>query len=86
MKIWAKLTKGDKLLRSELYESPLLSTSSNFTKDLQEICYILDVSTPVTLPTHYKHFVKFNRVKYIPRDFVEEVDFTSLVLELVVEK
>ncbi len=86
MKIWAKLMKEDKMLRSELFESPLVATPSNFAKDLQEVCYILDVSTPVSLPTHYKHFIKFNRIKYIPRDFIEEVDFTALILELVLDK
>ena len=76
----------DKLLKSIIHDSALVSTPANFKKDLQEICYTMDVSTPVSLPTHYKHFDKFNRIKYIPRDFVEDVDFTSLVLELVVEK
>ena len=86
MKIWAKLMKGDKLLKSIISDSPLVSTPQNFKKDLQEICYQMDVSTPVSLPTHYKHFTKFNRIKFIPRDFVEEVDFTALILELVVDK
>ena len=86
MKIWGKLMKGDKLVKSILHDSPLVVTPQNFVRDLQEICYQMDVSTPVSLPTHFKHFQKFNRVKYIPRDFVEEVDFTSLVLELVVDK
>ncbi|MBO5654944.1 MAG: hypothetical protein J6R34_05350 [Clostridia bacterium] len=86
MKIWAKLMKGDKLLKSIIHDSALVSNPSNFKKDLQEICYTIDVSTPVSLPTHYKHFEKFNRIKFIPRDFVEEVDFTALILELVVDK
>jgi hypothetical protein len=86
MKIWGKLMRGDKLVKSILHDSPLVCTPQNFVKDLQEICYQMDVSTPVSLPTHFKHFQKFNRVKYIPRDFVEEVDFTSLILEFVVDK
>ncbi len=86
MKIWAKVMNGDKILRDVVYERDLILTPQNFVKMLQEMSYQLDLSTPVTLPTHYKHFEKFNRVKYIPRDFVEEVDFTSFVLERVVEK
>lgn len=78
--------KGDKLLKSIINDSALVASPSNFMRDLQEICYTMDVSTPVSLPTHYKHFLKFNRIKYIPRDFVEEVDFTALILELVVDK
>ena len=81
MKIWAKVMKGDKIFESELSLTP-----SNFQKMLQEISYKLDVATPVSLPTHFKHFERFNRVKYLPRDFIEEVDYTSFVLERVIEK
>ena len=78
--------KCDKLLRDVIYENDLTLTPSNFQRTLQEISYKLDVATPVTLPTHYKHFERFNRVKYLPRDFIEEVDYTSFVLERVIEK
>lgn len=86
MKIWAKVMKGDKILRDVIYENDLTLTPSNFQRTLQEISYKLDVATPVTLPTHFKHFERFNRVKYLPRDFIEEVDYTSFVLERVIEK
>ena len=86
MKIWAKVMKGGKILRDVIYENDLTLTPSNFQRTLQEISYKLDVATPVTLPTHYKHFERFNRVKYLPRDFIEEVDYTSFVLERVIEK
>ena len=86
MKIWAKVMKGDKILRDVIYENDLTLTPSNFQRTLQEVSYKLDVATPVTLPSHYKHFERFNRVKYLPRDFIEEVDYTSFVLERVIEK
>lgn len=86
MKIWGKVIKGDRIVKDTLYESALVVSPANFKRDLQEICYELDVSTPVVLPTHYKHFTRFNRIKFLPRDFVEDVDFTSFVLELVIDK
>ncbi|MCQ2603117.1 MAG: hypothetical protein MJ193_04230 [Clostridia bacterium] len=86
MKIWAKIYNGDRLEKNIIYESELTENPKNYIKDLQEICYRLDISTPVSLPSHYKHFIKFNRIKYLPRDFIEEVDFTSFVMELVIEK
>lgn len=86
MKIWAKVMNGDKILRDVIYESDLNLTPSNFQQMLQEISYKTDIATPVTLPTHYKHFERFNRVKYLPRDFIENVDYTSFVLERVIEK
>ncbi len=86
MKIWAKVMRNDKILRDVIYERDLALSSGNFQKMLQEIAYKVDIATPITLPSHYKHFEKFNRVKYLPRDFIEEVDFTSFVVERVVEK
>lgn len=85
MKIWAKVMQGDKIKKDVIYESDLVLTPSNFQRILQEISYKVDVATPISLPSHYKHFVSFNRVKYIPRDFIEDADFTSFVLERVVE-
>ncbi len=86
MRIWAKVMKGDKILRDIVYERDITLTPANFMRMLQEMCYPLDVATPISLPSHYKHFDKFNRVKYIPRDFIEDVDFTAFILERVIEK
>lgn len=86
MKIWAKVMKGDKILRDAIYEDGAGLNPASYKRALQDVCYTLDVSTPVTLPSHYKHFERFNRVKYLPRDFVEDVDFTAYILERVVEK
>lgn len=85
MKIWAKVMQSDKIKRDVIYESELALTPSNYQKMLQEMAYKLDIATPISLPSHFKHFEKFNRVKYIPRDFIEETDFSSFVLERVVE-
>lgn len=85
MKIWAKVMQSDKIKRDVIYESELALTPSNYQKMLQEMAYKLDIATPISLPSHFKHFEKFNRVKYIPRDFIEGTDFSSFVLERVVE-
>lgn len=86
MKIWAKVLRGDKILRDVIYEGNYTLRPKDYQAMLQEISYLLDIATPVSLPSHLKHFERFNRVKYIPRDFIEEVDFTSFVLERVTEE
>lgn len=85
MKIWAKVLKGDKILRDVIYENEVALTPKGFTKMLQEVSYMLDISTPISLPTHLKHFERFNMIKYVPRDFIEDVEFTSVVFERVTE-
>ncbi|MEG1528918.1 MAG: hypothetical protein RR405_01075 [Clostridia bacterium] len=86
MTIWAKVFKGDKIIRDTMFSENYPMTQAGFIKALQEIAYRLDIATPVNLQSHFKHFQKFNRIKYLPRDFIEDVDFTSVVLELVLNK
>lgn len=85
MKIWAKVMRGDKILRDVLYEGEHPSTPSGFRDAVQNVAYRADVSTPVILPAHYERFDRFNRVKFLPSDFIEEVEFTAFVLERVKE-
>lgn len=85
MKIWAKVMRADKILRDVVFEGEQAPSKNGFRDAVREVCYLLDVSTPVLLPAHYERFAQFNRVKFLPSDFIEEVDFTSFVLERVVE-
>ena len=85
MKIWAKVMRADKILRDVVYEGEQSPSKNGFRDAVREVCYLLDVSTPVLLPAHLKHFASFNRVKFSPADFIEEVDFTCVVLEAVRE-
>lgn len=85
MKIWAKVMRADKILRDVLYEGEHPAGAKGFREAVQAVSYAADVSTPVILPAHYERFERFNRVKFLPSDFIEEVDFTSFVLEKVKE-
>jgi len=77
---------GDKLVKDIIFEGEYSLKMSDFQSMLQEIAYRLDIATPVTLESHLKHFAQFNRTKYLPRDFVEDVDFTTFVLERVLDE
>lgn len=83
MKVWAKLMKNDKILRDIIFEGNYELTEKDFIAMCQEISYKLEIATPVILSAHLEHFDKFNRVKFLPRDFIDEVEFTSFILERV---
>lgn len=85
MKIWAKVMRGDKILRDVLYEGEHKPTFAGFREAVQNVACRADVSTPVLLPAHFERFDRFNRVKFAPSDFIEDVTFTSFVLERVKE-
>ena len=85
MKVWAKVMRGDKILRDVIYEGEHKPSFGGFREAVQSVAYLADVSTPVLLPAHYERFEHFNRVKFVPSDFIEEVDFTAFILERVKE-
>ena len=85
MKIWAKVMRGVKILRDVIYEGEHKASFSGFREAVQSAAYLSDVSTPVLLPAHFEKFDRFNRVKFLPSDFIEDVDFTAFVLERVKE-
>ena len=84
MRIWAKIVKEGKTEKQIVYENEEKLTYSHFMDYLFDICYELDVSTPVLLKTHIFNFAKFNHVRFLPRDFVESVDFDYLLLENII--
>ena len=83
MKLWAKIIKGDKLLANLVVRNRAPLEQEAYESFLCEICTQLDLSTPVTLTTHFNHLKRFNIVEYKPRDFIEPVSFTKFTLENV---
>lgn len=81
MKLWAKIIKGEKLINNIVWSNNLTMTKANYEATLMEICHALDIETPVTLNTHYRYLVDFNIVKFLPRDFVDKVDYTLFTIE-----
>lgn len=86
MKVWAKVMKGDKILRDVVYENDVPLTQSGFQSLMQELSYKLEIATPVILVNHLKHLERFNRVKFLARDFIEDVDFDLLIVERVLDE
>ena len=84
MRIWAKLITDGKIRKQFVYEKEERLTYSHFFDYLTEICQALDIPTPVLLKTHIFNFAKFNHVRFIRRDFVEEFDYDQLFLENII--
>ena len=84
MKICAKLITDGKIRKQFVYEKEERLTYSHFFDYLTEICQALDIPTPVLLKTHIFNFAKFNHVRFIRRDFVEEFDYDQLFLENII--
>ena len=81
MRIWAKLMTDGHIKKQYVYEKSDKLTYSEFFEYLTDICYQLDVPTPVLTKTHIFNFAKLNHVKFIKRDFVESLGYDYLMLE-----
>mgnify|MGYP004654597985 CR=1 FL=1 len=80
-KIWAKVLKEHKIVKSYVYEDFKPNDWSEFPSIVMEICGELDIPTPVIIKTHIFNYAKFRTVKFREDDFVESIDFDTLVLE-----
>ena len=81
MRLWGKVMIQDKIIRQFVLEKEEKIVFSHFYEYLTELCSALDIPTPVLTKTHIFNFAKFNRVKFLPRDFVESLGYDHLFVE-----
>ncbi|MBP5242765.1 MAG: hypothetical protein J6Z36_03645 [Clostridia bacterium] len=85
MRLWAKVMREDKILKQYVLERDERVTYSHFFDYLSTLCAELDIPTPVLLKSHIMQFAKFHHVKFIPRDFVDSIEFDKIWLEKISE-
>lgn len=81
VRIWAKIMKDNKLVKDMIFESIDIFRPRDLYLYLQEICHTLDISSPAVLKSHENNYSIFNICTFLPRDFVEPVDFDKLIIE-----
>ena len=81
VKIWGKVIKSERIIKSYVLEIDESSTS--FFDMLKTMCEKLNVPTPVLLDKHVYDFNVFNMSTFKPDDFIENVKFNRLTLQLV---
>jgi len=85
-RIWAKITKGDKIKKSEIFAYDGKYSNEKFNFYLNDICEQMDISSPIALSSHVRNFSSFNITKFKQDDFVEKIDFDYLILEYAADK
>lgn len=81
LKIWAKTMVKDKITRDLIYSKAEQYNHSAFRRYLVDICHEMDIPTPIILKSHKRNFTSFNTTRFKEDDFVESIDFDTLVLE-----
>ena len=83
VKLWTRTVKDNKTILKHDFVREKDMEWADFFDYVREICHEMDLPTPVILKTHLFNFVKFNYVRFLPSDFIEQVDFDYLIVENV---
>ncbi|MBQ7408353.1 MAG: hypothetical protein IJW13_03680 [Clostridia bacterium] len=83
VKLWARTIKDNATLLKYDFVRDEVMEWSDFFDYVRDICHEMDLPTPVILKTHLFNFAKFNYVRFLKSDFVEQVDFDFLLIENV---
>jgi hypothetical protein len=83
-KVWGKIIIDNKITNAiDLEDISDMNFEDKRIKAFNDICYAFDLSVPVWLDKHTKEFISFKRVTFYPEDFVENVNFDKLVIDLI---
>lgn len=83
-KLWAKKIKNNRIISSVTAENKdNISAEEKRVKCLDEICKKFDLGIPIWLKNHDMDFLQFKYVVLYPEDFIDEVDFDKLEIELI---
>lgn len=81
LRIWARTMNEGKITRSYIYESIDNFSEATIRKHIEKICHEIDIPTPIILKSHITNYVDFNNSSFLPRDFVESIDFDRFIIE-----
>ena len=86
-RLWAKIIVLGKIVKNITIENP--NSSLNRTKKifsaLDEVCYAYDLSKPLWLDKNIREFKKNSRTRFTKDNFVDEIEFDSLDIEVIEE-
>lgn len=83
-KLWAKQIKNNKIINSLV-----VNNTDNISNDekrktcIDEICKKFDLSVPIWLKKHDLEFSQFKYVTLYAEDFIDDIDFDKLEIELI---
>lgn len=83
-RLWAKAIKNNKTIKSiDVKNGENISQELKLKKCLSEIFNKLDISAPIWLSKHDKEFMEFKKIIFLKDDFIDEVNFDKLEIDLI---
>ncbi len=85
MKAWIRTIKSGKAFADTIAEISDFSAAA-LVESLRDALLPIDLPAPVVIEEKARHLVKFNVVRFKPDDFVENVNFDVMIIELLHDK
>ncbi len=86
IKIWGKTIKKNKIKKSHTVEHYGRFSEDVVMDGINTICVEFDIPRPIMLNKHTRDINDFLMVKFFAEDFIEEVDFDRLEVNVFIEK
>lgn len=77
-KMWAKIMKENRIKKDCVIE---VDKNTTLYDNLKEVCYILNLETPIILKKHKFEIIDYNITRFRKSDFVDSIDFDYLQIE-----
>ena len=78
-KIWGRTLKDSRIKKDCIFSVQKFSYD-DFYEYLKQVCYKLKIETPILLSKHQNQFNEYSMTKFIQDDFVDRIDFDSLIV------
>lgn len=86
-RLWAKIIVSGKMIKNMTIENsdPSLNRTKKIFSAIDEVCYAYDLSKPIWLDKNINEFKKNSKTRFTKDNFVDEIDFDSLDIEVIEE-
>lgn len=85
-RLWAKEFKDNRMIRDMVVEDNSAETRTHKVfHAVDQICYHFDLSKPIWLEANIAEFKKISKVRFRSENFIDEIDFDYLELQIIEE-
>ena len=86
-RLWAKMIVSGKIVKNMTIENSdsYLNRTKKIFSAIDEVCYAYDLSKPIWLDKNINEFKKNSKTRFTKDNFVDDIDFDSLDIEVIEE-
>ena len=85
-RLWGKLWKDNHLINDiVICDSSEDTRTRKIFRALEQICYELNLSSPIWLDSNIKNFKRYHQTRFTQDSFIEEIEFDHLEIQVIEE-